>query len=195
MSTISQEEDQLLLKQIRAKDRAAFDEVYQKYWKFAYNSAYKRLEDTDAAKDICQDVFTQLWIQLTSETASGIENLPAYLYVAVRNNVFKWMEKEGRYVPVSDLLLQLDRKNDRADAQFLFNELWDAYQQVLETLPKQQRLFFRMRYQEELSSTEIAAQLSLSDKTVRNQLGRALSKIKAALLLSLTSFINLIGSL
>ncbi len=181
-------EDSLLLSQVREGDRDAFDELYKKYWKHVYNAAYKRLNNNDSSKDIAQDVFTQLWVYLNS-SSTLIENLPGYLYTAVRNNVLKSMEKEKHYVSVPELLLNLESFRDHADADILFQELEVSYRSVIEKMPQQQRTIFKMRYDEELSSDDIANELHISPKTVRNQLGKALVKLKTTL------FITLLGCL
>ncbi|MCE6989773.1 RNA polymerase sigma factor [Dyadobacter sp. CY323] len=186
MREISAAEDSLLMLQIREGNRDAFDALYRKHWKFVYNAAYKRLENYDQAKDIAQDVFIQFWTQQTSRvSAPAIDNLSAYLFVAVRNNVLKWMESEKKFVPIPELLVQLESRRDHADAQVRYNELRAAFETVVERLPQQQQVIFRMRYDFDLSSDEIADKLNVSPKTVRNQLGRALLKLKTALLMSL----------
>ncbi|TKT86560.1 RNA polymerase sigma factor [Dyadobacter frigoris] len=186
MRDISTEEDHMLILGICNGNRDAFDVLYRKYWKFVYNAAYKRLSNSDQAKDIAQDIFIQLWGRLNSHTSSlEIENLSSYLYVAVRNSVFNWIEKEKKFVPIADLLLQLDNQKDNADAQMRYNELFSAYEALIENLPKQQQVIFLMRYDLDLSSDEIAKKLAISPKTVRNQLGRAMSKLKAELLMGM----------
>ncbi len=179
MGQISYAEDHDLLVRIAQGDTAAFDTFYERYWKFVFNAAFKRLGNVEASKDISQEVFSQLWLRLQSGQAPVVEDLRAYLYVAVRNHVFKWMEKERRFVPVSDVLVMLERHGDATDAGLLFEELLTAYRQVMERLPHQQRLIFQLRYDEGMSSSQIADHLRLSEKTVRNQLGRAVSKMKA----------------
>lgn len=185
MREISATEDSLLMLQIREGNRDAFDALYRKHWRFVYNAAYKRLENYDQAKDIAQDVFIQFWTQQTSRSSAPvIDNLSAYLYVAVRNNVLKWMESEKKFVPIPDLLVQLESRRDDADALMRYNELRLAFETVVERLPQQQQVIFRMRYDYDLSSDEIADKLNVSPKTVRNQLGRALLKLKTALLMT-----------
>lgn len=178
MGEISRAEDSDLMERMAQGDATAFSTFYERYWKWIFNAAYKRLENAEAAKDISQEVFSQLWLQLQSEDAPVIENLRAYLYVVVRNHVFRWMEKERKFVPVSDVLDLLDQHGDAADAGILFDELLDSYRQLIESLSPQQRLIFQLRYDEGLTSREIAGQLQVSEKTVRNQLGRALGKVK-----------------
>ena len=145
MGEISRAEDSDLLERMAQGDSAAFNAFYEQNWKWVFNSAYKRLENAEVAKDISQEVFSQLWLQLQSDNAPAIENLRAYLYVVVRNHVFKWMEKERKFVPLSEVLEILDGQSDAADAGILFEELLDSYRQLIESLSPQQQLVFQLR--------------------------------------------------
>lgn len=172
-------QDSMLLTQLSEGSRAAFEALYEKYWDRVYNEAYKRIGHRDQAKDIAQEVFTSLWIR---SKEIPIKNLPAWLYVVTRNNVYRMMQTQERFVPMNEILSELESYNGLPDALLIEKELLRAHAALIETLPEQQRVIFRMRYQEELSPGEIAEKLNLSPKTVRNHLGRALVKLKAALL-------------
>ena len=173
-------QDSLLLIQLSEGSRNAFDTLYEKYWSSVVNEAYKRIGDRDQAKDIAQEVFTSMW---TRGTETPIENLPAWLYTVTKNHVYKVIQKQERFVPIPDLLSELESYNDRADAAIIEKELLRAYEILIESLPDQQRIIFKMRYQDELSPVEIASNLSLSPKTVRNHLGRALVKLRTIFML------------
>src|ERR1700694_4763193 len=82
--------DAILLQGIAASSQHSFNTLYERHWEKTYASAYKRLKDTDLAKDNGQEIFTQLWVK--RETLR-IDNLSAYLHVAVRNRVFKQAAK------------------------------------------------------------------------------------------------------
>ncbi|SMD10359.1 RNA polymerase sigma factor [Pedobacter nyackensis] len=172
--------DNELLLQLSEGSRDAFDVLYNRYWKLVFNTAFKRLNDMERSQDIAQDVFTQLWVR---GSKSPIENLPAYLNVAARNGVFKHLEKEGRYAALPDNAGDLEGTLGNADAKILHEEFLEAFHQLIEGLPTQQRIIFKMRFEEDLSSQEIADRLQISPKTVRNQLGKALNKLRTSLML------------
>ena len=175
-----QVEDALLLQQFSEGNKSAFNILYDKYWKQVFDAAYKRLNDVDSSQDIAQEVFTQLWIR---GSQTKIENLPAYLYVAARNTVFKFLEKQGRYTSIPELVNQIEDPLDRADADIIFTEFLKAFNALTDALPPQQRIIFKMRFEEDLSSQQIADRLLISPKTVRNQLGKALATLRTSLLL------------
>jgi len=173
-------EDTTLLLQLSEGSKHAFDILYDKYWQQVYNAAYKRINKSEQAQDIAQDVFVQLWIR---GNKSPIENLPAYLFVAARNSVFKHLEKEGKYSALPETADQLEDPLDRADADLLHEEFLKAFNELINALPAQQGMIFKMRFEEDLTSQQIADLLQISPKTVRNQLGKALSTLRSSLFL------------
>ncbi len=175
---VADDADLLLL--LSEGNKLAFDALYNKYWRQVYNTAYKRLNDAERAQDIAQDVFVQLWVR---GSKSPIENLPAYLLVAARNGVFKFMEKESRYEALPDTAQEIESQLGRADANVLHDEFLKAFNELIDTLPDRQRLIFNLRFNEGLTSQQIADQLQISPKTVRNQMGKALATLRKSLFL------------
>jgi len=179
MKQVNPDEDHLLWQRIGEGSVESFTRLYDKYWSEVYNSAMKRLRDTGLAQDIAQDVFVTLWMR---REELQIRNFPAYLYMAVRNKVLNLFEKEKRYVPIEYLLENNIRAyGNQADAVALRNEFLQAYKNLVDTLPSQQKKIFRLFYDEDLSTEEIAEQLQLTRKTIQNQLGRSVSFLKANL--------------
>jgi RNA polymerase sigma factor (sigma-70 family) len=178
-------EDTLLLAQLREGMRSAFDTLYDKYKADVFNEVYKRLGSVDQAKDVTQDVFIALW---TKGADTVIHNLPGYFYIAIRNNVFRLMERQRKFVPIPELLSELKGNSQSADAAVLYKELRTKYEALVDNLPEQQRIIYRLRYDDQLTPEEIAQKLHLSPKTVRNHLGRALTRLKAAFLLAQVIF-------
>lgn len=170
--------DTKLLAEVFKGNHNAFDILYNRYWKWVFNAAYKRTNDRAIAEDITQDVFVQLWSRKTNHV---IESLPSYLLIAARNGVFKRLDREERYAELSAELLESDGSVDATDARLLHKEFLMAFAELIETLPEQQRLIFKYRFNDGLSSQEIAEKLQLSPKTVRNHIGRALATLKKEL--------------
>jgi len=175
--TNNETDDTLLLSQLRESNTDAYRVLYKKYWERTYNHIYKRLKDQDLAEDMTQDVFMQLW---TKREDTRIDNLPAYLFVAGRNTVFKHFSRQARFVPINDLV-NLNIADGEADSRLLLEEFKNAYEALIDSLPVAQQAIFRMRYHEDLSPGEIAEALNLSPKTVRNQLGKAITKVRSAM--------------
>lgn len=176
--TKSKKDDQYLLDLMKEDDESAFHLLYDKYWEQAYNAAYKRLKDADYAKDITQDIFLQFW---SRRHELQLVSVPAYLYTAIRNNVFKWMEKEQRFTAIPDLLDLLVHERDQADVELLRKEFMQKYEALVNSLPTAQQTIFKLRFHEDLSTKEIAEKLDISRKTVQNQLGKSVNQLRDSL--------------
>jgi RNA polymerase sigma-70 factor (family 1) len=184
--------DDVLLRRIGQGNAEAFNLLYEKYWQQAYANAFKRLQDYDAAKDIVQEIFTHIWLK--RETVQ-IENFPAYINIAVRNKVFKFFEKQKLQHPFFNILETIPATYLHTDANVLWKEFYKSYEALLDTLPEKRQVIFRKRYQDDLSTTEIASQLGLSRKTVQNQLGKALEQLRVSLFNLLSIMIVLLPDL
>lgn len=174
------ESDTLLLAQMRSGSKTAFDVLYEKYKRDVYAEANKRLHDPEQAQDITQDVFTGLWIKGSEQE---ITNLPGYLFISIRNKVLRTIARQDKFVPMPELLADLAESKERPDQQMLYKELLEAYEAIVNNLPDQQRIIYKMRYTENRSPEEIAELLNLSPKTVRNHLGKALASLKSAMMI------------
>lgn len=172
-------DDVLLLQQIERGCAHSFNVLYEKYWAKAYADAYKRLKDPDQAKDIVQEIFTHIWVK--RETVH-IKNMPAYLNIAVRNKVFKLVEKQKHIHPFFDILEHMPATYLQADDNLLWKEFLISYEALLNTLPTKRQVIFRLHFQEDLPTRDIASQLGISRKTVQNQLGKAMEALKISLL-------------
>src|ERR1700744_5588133 len=170
--------DELLLLQLGEGSKDAFKALYDKYWKVVYAAAYKRLQDEDLAKDVTQDIFLQLWARRES---LEIRSMAAYLHTAVRNKVYNVFEAQRKFTPVPDLFASLSSRGDQADSELLKKEFINAYQRLIDKLPATQKKVFQMRFNEGLSTEEIAEQLNISRKTVQNNLSSAVSGMRSSL--------------
>lgn len=177
LSRNNKETDKLLLQQIKSNNIAAFDSLYDKYWEQVYRAAYKRLKDPDYAKDITQDIFLHIW-QKRAEIE--IDNFAPYLFTAVRNNVFKWMEKEQKTTPISDIIAELKETKEQADAEILRKEFIVKYEALVGTLTEAQQKIFRMRFHDDMSTKEISEKLNISRKTVQNQLAKSMLQLRSS---------------
>jgi len=183
--------DSLLLQQVEQGNSHAFNVLYEKYWELAFTNAYKRLKDYDQAQDIVQEIFTHIWLK--RETLH-IDNLPAYLNISVRNQVFKLVEKQKLIHPFFSVLETMSATSFQADADLLWKEFFKSYEALLATLPAKRQLIFRLRFQEDVPTKDIAVQLGLSRKTVQNQLSKAIEQLQISLLHMLTVLIILLSA-
>lgn len=168
------QDDRILLLQLQEGKRAAFNILYNKYWEQTYSNAYKRLRDEDQAKDIVQEIFVSIWVN----RHSPINNLPAYLSISVRNQVFKLAAKSKNLTPFLDILDNIPAQNEKADSNILWQEFYRSYEAILLKLPPKRQQIFRLRFHDDIPTKTIASQMRISRKTVQNQLGKAIEQLR-----------------
>lgn len=193
MSNYNKLSDDELLALLKKSDSNAFAEVYNRYKVLLHTHAYKKLPDREEAKDIVQDVFTTLW---KNRENNAFNNLPGYLYTAVRNSVINHITRNGvktRYITS----IQNFSASGQIIADHLIREkqLAEIIEKEIEALPSKMRAVFELSRKEHLSHKEIAQRLDISEKTVDKQISNALKILKtrmgmAAFLTFLFSYYN-----
>jgi RNA polymerase sigma-70 factor (family 1) len=199
-STLSDSEIFSLMKN---SDHFAYTEIYQRYFQLIFRHAINKLRDEQIAKDIVQDVFTNLWIKRTSNVVES--NLPGYLYKAVRNRIFNFWAHES---VVSNYWKSFPDNNNideyadvAADYRIREQQLADYIERQIQDLPAKMRMVFDLSRKEYLSHREIAERLNTSEGNVSKQVGNALKILRAKLssimylfMLALLCIIIMVGS-
>ncbi len=178
-------EDYELLNLMKLNNQAAFEEIYKRYWSSVLISAYNILKDKDACKDIVQDVFTDLY---SRRATICISSLSSYLRVAVRNRVFKYLQKGNL---AQHHLETLDRVSFvyATEQMINFNQLKERYKKGLEALPNKCREVFLLSRNKNLSTIEIAIHLNISPKTVENHITKALKYLRKNIIETMSFFV------
>jgi RNA polymerase sigma-70 factor, ECF subfamily len=137
------------------------------------NAAENLIRDKDASHDIVQEVFLKLWHR--REELSEIVNHKAYLFRAVINASLSFIEKNKKTVSLTELRIET---GSSTDTSMMTKELQSKIQGALDSLPPKCKAVFVLSRFDELKNKEIADILGLSVKTVENQMGIALKKMR-----------------
>ncbi len=173
-STITDEE---LVRLLKAGDRPAFDNIFNRYWSKLYIAAYNLLHNRQAAEDIVQEVLVQLWVR---RDHLEIGHLNAFLYAAVRYKVFDAVRAgKLREQPAANVTAPVAA--NATEEGLAEKELRQLLQQHIASLPEKCREIFILSRNAQLSTREIAQLLGLAPKTVENQLTIALRRLRASL--------------
>lgn len=136
------------------------------------------VRDIDKAKDIVQQAFISMWSNLQAgRTDTGTR---AYLYRSVYNrslDVLKHQLVKKKHV--RDMLAAGIHHAEPHTVET--RELERKINESLAQLPEKCRKIFMMSRFEQLTYREIATVLSLSEKTVENQVGKALKILRELL--------------
>ena len=88
-----------LLTMIQEENTLAFNMFYEMYYDQVFRYTYYFLKDTESCREVVADVFFAVW--QSRKRLKDIENLEAYLFISVRNEVTRYNKKNGRQNRVS----------------------------------------------------------------------------------------------
>lgn len=166
--------DTELLDEIKAGNKTAFNELFNRYWKKLLAISYNYTKDQSAAEETVQEVFIGLW---NRRTDLNIQSLEPYLATAVKFSVLAALHKQKRR---EELALNNYHINPvtLAEEEIYARFLQEQVDGIVERLPEKCRLVFKYSRNEGLSIPEIADEMNISTKTVEAHLGKALKTIR-----------------
>lgn len=186
MRTTNQRSDEELLELLKTDDIAAFEEIYNRYWEKLYVAAYKRLHLKEVCEEIVQDFFTKFWINRAHIDIRS--SFAGYFFTAIRYQVLNYMEKEMVRTNYKDNL-QFNLTNNSTEESVLLNDLTQNLDRAVKELPERCRSIFELSRNEFKSNKEIAEMLDISEKTVENQLTKALRRLRRTISTWLFTFL------
>lgn len=174
------------LKSDTAKTRLKIDEdsflhLYECYWKKLYHLAYKYLGDVYKAEGLVQEVFISIW-QRKDQIALDRETIENYLVRAVRFRIARNFSDQARKIKRSDeLSIRQQPLGNATEQQILYSFLKEEIDKLVNLLPQRCKAVYKLSRNQGLNNKEIALDLQISEKTVENQLTKALKFLRKGL--------------
>lgn len=172
------DDDVALLEAIRKKDKKVFETFYKKYYKQLFATAYRYVGKQEVAEELVHDLFITIWNkadQLKIQYA-----MKSYLFRAIVNSSLNYIKKEKMdvekrlaYISVHGAEEEQDKETD--------DTLLRNLEVALELLPaKCKQVMYLSRFGK-LKQQEIADQMNISLKTVKNHLTYGFRKLREQL--------------
>jgi RNA polymerase sigma-70 factor (ECF subfamily) len=188
--------DLALVHRVASGDESALGALYDRYGGVVYSIARRVLRDAQAAEEVLQDTFYQLWRgarQFDPQRGS----LAGWLLVSARNRAVSrlrgrvtdplgWARPDlalegqpARYInyALSDTAISLPFDLESAAAQ---KQMMERIQRALAELPAPQREAVELAYFEGLTHSEIAERLHEALGTIKTRLRAALETLRRA---------------
>lgn len=160
-------------------DHQAFSAIVNRYNSKLYLFIKNRTGSEEDAKDILQDILISLWNNRQKTVLRT--SLVSYLYGAARYAIIDWQIASKKPVKSIELLTDenlLKSQVHSVESHIIAAEFRDEIFELIDRLPESVRTVFRMSRIEQKNNKEIARELQLSDKTVRNNLSLALNFLR-----------------
>lgn len=176
LATLLYNEKELLV-QIAEGDENAFCQLFNHYWNHIYSVAFSLTKSAVISEEIVQDVFVKIW--LNKEKLTSVTKFDAYLFTMARNHIYNELRKKTLEQPFVEHLEQYFLQSfSLPDQEMSFKETNQLINKLVEQLPSQQRVIFRLSRYEGFSHNKIAEELGISALTVKSHMTKALRFIR-----------------
>jgi RNA polymerase sigma-70 factor (family 1) len=160
----------------RYDDKFAYKELFVSFYNPLLRFALT-LVSKEQAEEIVSDVFIHVWEK--RKRIDSISNLKVYLYKAVKNTALNYIAKQNRNstTDIDEAGVELQSIYFDPEQLLITAEMISRIRNAIEQLPPKCKLIFKLVKEDELKYREVAEILSISLKTVENQITIALRKI------------------
>lgn len=168
--------DQDIWKKLRAGDRQALAQLFERYYDDCYQYAIRLQQPTAVVQDHLQDVFLHLWHK--RKRLPQVISVKAYLLRSLRNQIIDGIRQAQRHQQVEMPEMHVFSAEvdwiKREQVQQKTEALIEALQQLS---PVQREVIF-LRFYQQLSYQEISDTLDIEYQSVRNAVHRAIKRLR-----------------
>lgn len=161
---------------LKEGDLVAFNHLFDRYGKRLFHFSIGYLKSAENAEEIVQEVFMRIWENRLELSAQ--KSIEAYLFTIARNGILNTIRKSKSEQAYLNYTKINSGKSVLLDEELNFNELEEAYNQVIEQLSPRRKEIFLLSKAQSFSNVEIAKKMNISVKTVENQMTSAISEIR-----------------
>ena len=165
-------------------DQSAYKELFELFYHRLLRLAFIITKSRELSEEIVSDVFIGIWRK--REKISSIENLPVYLYVAIKNTSLNYLSRltKATIMSLDDLDFEPEQPFADPEQALITREMNNRIYRAIQSLPPRCRIIFKLVKEDGLTYREAAEVLHLSVGTIDNQLVLALKKLSHALFYS-----------
>lgn len=173
--------DEILVRRILHHSRTAADELFDRYYRNIYAYVYRQLGVVDLAQDLTQDIFLTVFTSLASFDLRRA-SFRTWLYRIASNKITDYYRSRSRReaaleMPIDDLY---DTAADSFDVERHLENV-DGIRLIMETVSRFEPSWaavFQMKIFEDLTFSEIALRLGISENTAKSRYYTILRKIR-----------------
>jgi RNA polymerase sigma-70 factor, ECF subfamily len=169
-----------LLHRIRASDRAAIAELYDRYSRLLYGLIMRILRDRAEAEEVLQETFLLVWKRADTFEAS-LGSPAAWLVRIARNRAIDRLRANSSRARVLESAAAPCRSPEDPEAHASGRETQRAVARALEALPAPQKELIEQAYFLGLTQSELAERFGLPLGTVKTRIRSAMATLREQL--------------
>ncbi|MCT4645144.1 MAG: RNA polymerase sigma-70 factor [Carboxylicivirga sp.] len=175
MKEYGKQSDNLLIQEILEDSQYAFNQLFEKYYDYAFDvtTLYCTYQD---AEEVISDVFARIWNN--RQQLQDVSNFKSYLFISLKNQCLNYLRKKKiDTVSIDDTFNHLKQKEMNPQSLLEMDELNDKVEQVITELPPKCKEAFKLVREEGLKYKEAAKKLSITENTLDVHLKKATRRI------------------
>ena len=166
-------------------DRAGFEELYDRLSSVLFSTAFRILNDREAAEDVLQDVFIQIWEKAPLYNPS-LGKPVTWAITLTRNKAIDRLRATDRRGRLKEAVQSESRVLEQFDGRSSFDavaseEAAKMVRASIQMLSEDQRQVIELAFYSSLSQTEIAERLNVPLGTIKARIRRGMLKLKELL--------------
>lgn len=180
--TLTNQNIESLLELCKSNDQRAQLEVYNRYYKAMYNTAFRIVKDSYKAEDVMQESFLSAFTKL--ETLKEASMFGAWLKRIVVNNSIHFYNQNNKYtdVPFDDVLYKIEDEQGIAEDDELMSTKASKIIATMKTLKENYQLSLSLHLIEGYDYEEISEIMNISYANCRTMISRAKDSLRQKLL-------------
>ena len=171
-----------LMRRVAQGDQRSFEALYDRFSGVMFSTAYRVLNNQEAAEDVLQDVFVQIWEKAPLYDPSRGKPLTWAVTLTRNRSIDRLRSIKRRNRLQDDLQHESDifeQFDDRSSLDAVESgEMGDLIREALKKLPADQREAIELAFLHSLKQTEIAERLNEPLGTVKARIRRGLMKLR-----------------
>lgn len=167
-----------LIDRLNARDKNAIEIIFRRFYPELCYYSYRIIDDSDAARDIVQDIFMKLY-ENRKYRFENIYALRTFFYRSVRNGAVDYIRQRNKS---RSAMGSKPFEPEAAETDFemfeIESQVYIKLNEAIEKLPQRCRQIFEMSYVYRMPVRSIAQTLGVAETTVKTQKQRAIKFLK-----------------
>ena len=174
-----------LMRRVAQGDRSGFEELYDRFSRVLFSTAYRVLNNQEAAEDVLQDVFIQIWEKAPLYDPSRGKPM-TWAITLTRNKAIDRLRSTVRRNRLGDELEREAQSQDQFDDRSSFDALatedrGKLVREAIQKLSQDQREAIDLAFFSSLTQLEISERLNVPLGTIKARIRRGMLRLRDVL--------------
>lgn len=168
--------EKALIKSCQKGEKQAFEELIRLFYPYVSKFLLKTTGDENLAEDLTQDTFLKMIRSIDKYDLDGSAGFGTWLVTIAKNCYIDHLRRNRiRIEPIDDLALP---STEDLTADVLQKLQYEEALKAMESLPAEQKIAIRLKYEEDLTLAEIATRFGVPAKTIKSRIHDGTVKLR-----------------